>query len=64
MLMAKLIAPENRMRQMSDDHAHPNIDLEYVGAEGHVIDEMPRGEEAAGPASPTAAQTLEAMVIE
>ena len=33
----QLVAPENRMREMADDHASPNIDVEYVGAVGHVI---------------------------
>ena len=37
MLIAKLVAPENRMEAMEDDHAEPNIDLEYLGASGHDI---------------------------
>ena len=37
MLLAKLVAPENRMQMMHDDHADPNVDLEFCGAAGHVL---------------------------
>ena len=36
MVLAKLVAPENRMEMMHDDHAEPNIDLEF-GAFGHPL---------------------------
>ena len=42
-LLAKLIAPENRMEALGDDHQQPNIDLEYVGARGlalHLLQEL------------------------
>lgn len=38
MLIAKLLGAENRMREMADDHAEPNIDVEHIGACGHVVD--------------------------
>ena len=33
-LVLKLISPEDRMAAMQDDHASPNIDLEYCGVDG------------------------------
>ena len=33
-LVLKLISPEDRMVAMQDDHASPNIDLEYCGIDG------------------------------
>ena len=35
--MVKLVAPDNRMEAMGDDHEEPNIDIEYCGAYGQMI---------------------------
>ena len=37
MLIAKLVAAEDRMLAMNDDHDEPNVDLEYIGATGHLV---------------------------
>ena len=37
-LLVLLVSAENRMVAMDDDHNEPNIDIEYVGAQGYVID--------------------------
>ena len=36
-VVLKLIRPEDRMGEMGDDHAQPNVDLEFCGLRGHVI---------------------------
>ena len=39
MLLGRIVSAENRMREMSDDHEQPNIDLEYLGARGILCNE-------------------------
>ena len=39
-LIVKLVAPEDRMEAMGDDHDQPNVDVEYIGAHGLVIDDV------------------------
>ena len=41
-LVLKLISPEDRMVAMQDDHASPNIDLEYCGLDGWRCAEPPQ----------------------
>ena len=41
LLLAKLVSAENRMREMEDDHAQTNIDVEHVGAHGWIVEEPP-----------------------
>ena len=41
-LVLKLISPEDRMVAMQDDHASPNIDLEYCGIDGWRCAEPPQ----------------------
>eukprot|EP00908_Phaeocystis_cordata_P019163 Transcript_30663.p1 GENE.Transcript_30663~~Transcript_30663.p1 ORF type:complete len:600 (+),score=210.35 Transcript_30663:47-1801(+) len=36
-LLCKLISPEDRMEAMQDDHAQPNIDLEFCGMDGWTV---------------------------
>ena len=36
-LLARLVSAENRMAEMSDDHAQPNIDIEHLGAKGYLV---------------------------
>ena len=41
-LVLKLISSEDRMVAMQDDHASPNIDLEYCGLDGWRCAEPPQ----------------------
>ena len=40
-LGVRIVAPENRMAAMGDDHEQPNIDLEFCGGRGLIVDSAP-----------------------
>jgi len=37
-LLVKLVAPENRMSVVGDDHDQPNVDFEACLAWGHLVE--------------------------
>ena len=39
-LLVKIVAPENRMEAMGDEHMQPNIDLQYCGARGIDLEQL------------------------
>ncbi|KAG8468842.1 hypothetical protein KFE25_007360 [Diacronema lutheri] len=55
-LVVKLLRAEDRMALCEDDHAETNIDMDFVGLHGHLVDEhATEGEEGGGgPRVPTA----------
>lgn len=38
-LIVKLLKAEDRMRACNDDHDDMNVDMDYVGVDGHIVDD-------------------------
>lgn len=58
-LLVKLLRAEDRMALCNDDHSEMNIDMDYVGLDGHIINEGG----SAGEAGPAAALAMAAALV-